>query len=345
MSILDDLAGVLPLDDEGVDEYHRTWDDLRRRITVLNERAWESRLNWPIVERWLKNFDGKSGLSVEDEQIHALYILAQFMYFGSREIRGLLRAIYIDLFFVPLVQSVRAKCAGSRDESLLRANLITAVKRTRFLGVGTPSESGVHLLYYFRQENELLKENFLDSAQILARDNTTSGFQRSLRYPDIERYIFVDDVCGSGETAVRYSKDFLEEVKSLKPDVELYYFSIFSTAEGMKKVRDDSVFGQRCAAVYELDSTYRCLSEESRYLKVVPNQIDPEKIRKLAFHYGGILAPGHAGGYEDSQMLLGFHHNTPDNTLPIIWMDGTNGSSIPWNAAFRRYPKISGVAL
>ena len=28
---------------------------------------------------------------------------------------------------------------------------------TGFLGVATPSESGVHLLYYFRQENNLQK--------------------------------------------------------------------------------------------------------------------------------------------------------------------------------------------
>ena len=40
--------------------------------------------------------------------------------------------------------------------------------------------------------------------------------------------------------------------------------------------------------------------------------------------------PADALGFEDSQLLIGFHHNTPDNTLPIIWFDEPGG--VPWNA-------------
>jgi len=55
--------------------------------------------------------------------------------------------------------------------------------------------------------------------------------------------------------------------------------------------------------------------------------------------YGEKLVGGpHSLGFDDSQLLIGFHHNTPDNTLPIIWFDEPGQAS--WKPIFRRYPKL-----
>ncbi len=337
MSVLDELRSLTPEDDVSETEILR--EILRTRITVLSERAWERRVSWDLVDRWLNNFTGASGFSVDQEQIHALYLLSQFLYFGDREIRVLLKALYRDLFLIPLIQEVRTKNRGLRDPQQLRRLTGEAIERTRFLGVGNPSESGVHLLYFFRQENGLRKHHFLDTAQLLERIQTSSGEVRQLRYPDIDRYVFVDDVCGSGETAVRYSKDFLIEIQGIKPSLSLSYLSIFATTTGIQRVRDESIFGAAAAAVYELDNTYRCVSEHSRYLKVVSDHISPEVVRKITLHYGEQLWPGHPGGYLNGELLLGFHHNTPDNTIPIIWMDKSHGAATEWTPVFRRYPK------
>lgn len=311
---------------------------LKQRITILNERAWEHKLDNDAINRWLENFNGRTGLEPEIERIHALYLLSQFMYFGSREIRVLLRAIYNDLYLAPLIQEVRQSLGGSRDLQEIASSLNTEISKTRFLGVGNPSESGVHLLYYFRQENSLSKKQFADNAQIITRDQETQ--KRVLRYPEIERYVFVDDVCGSGETAVRYSNDFLREMQELNKNVKIHYFCLFANADGMDVVRRNSAFGNNCGAVYEFDKSYRCVSEDSRYFKSTPDGINLDSARKIADIYGQIICPGHPMGYLDSQMLLGFTHNTPDNTLPIIWMDSDNCSSSPWTPAFRRYPKV-----
>ena len=341
MSVLEEMRALYAPDNEDSPDWEMTRDALRSRITILSDRAWENRVKWDLVERWLANFTGKSGLPVEEEQVHALYLLSQFLYFGSREIRVLLRALYRDLFLLPLIQEVRANNGGLRDPQKLRILTQGALERTRFLGVGNPSESGVHLLYFFRQENGLSKDHFVDTAQILERvRRPNKPDQRRLRFPNVERYIFVDDVCGSGDTAVRYSKDFLGEVKALKSEVVLSYLAMFSTAEGMQTVREKSIFGQASAAVYELDSTYQSLSDVSRYLKVVPVNISPETVRKIGLHYGALLWPQHPLGYLGGDLLLGFHHNTPDNTIPIIWMDETHGSPQPWTPAFKRYPKV-----
>lgn len=339
MSPLDEIRSLLPLVEDEGDE--STWDSLRRRITVLNSALWEGRVSWPLVERWLENFDGRSGHTSEVERLHALYLLAQFLYYGSTEIRVLLRAQYRDLFLIPLIQEVRKASGDTRDLDVIRARLSDELNRTRFLGVGNPSESGVHLLYFFRQENGLTKSIFLDNAEITERFVDPGGVvSRQLQDTSIRRYIFLDDVCGSGDTALKYSRNILQDIRALDPEIEFSYFSIFGTAAGMSNVRTNTLFNARSAALIELDASYRCLSNDSRYLRVVPEHVSEATVRDVALHYGNLLAPGHAGGFEDGQMLFGFHHNTPDNTLPIIWREVANGSPIPWTPIFRRYPKI-----
>lgn len=321
----------------GTDE--GTFGLLRNRIMVLNARVWEHRVDWTHVERWLACFDGSSGHAADVERLHALYFLSQFLFFGGVEIRVLLRALYRDLFLAPLIQEVRRANRGTRDADVIRRGLGEAFARTRFLGVGSPSESGVHLLYYFRQENRLLKGQFLDTAQILERDASSASGSK-LRHPEVERYVFVDDVCGSGETAQRYSDDFLGEVAAANGDARFSYFAMFAKREGLERIRNGTVFGTDVDAVFTLDETYKCLSPTSRHLRSLPPGIDADVARQVARFYGARVLPSDPTGFDDGQLLIGFHHNTPDNTLPIIWMDGENASPVPWYAIFKRYPKV-----
>jgi hypothetical protein len=313
-------------------------DMLKKRITILNERAWEHKLNSDGINRWLENFTGKSGLPVETERLHALYLLSQFLYFGSREVRVLLKAVYTDLFLAPLVQLVRNNLNGTRDLSDINDELAKEIAVTRFLGVGNPSESGVHLLYYFRQENGLSKNQFADNAQLITRNPDTG--ERVLRNPEIKRYVFVDDVCGSGSTAVAYSEEFLRELQQLGTDIEIYYYCLFANSEGMEVVRKESAFGVNCGAVYEFDESYKSLDGASRFFKSIPAGIKIDYARAVAITYGSLLWPNHPLGYKNGQMLLGFTHNTPDNTLPIIWMGTDLNPTAPWIPAFKRYHKV-----
>lgn len=334
MDYLDDL---LPGDVETTPA--DTWNALRERITILSERAWENRNTWPSVLAWLRNFDGRAGFDPEVEQLHALFLLSQFLFIGGAETRVLLRAIYRDLFFVPLIQEVRQNLGGSRDYHAVAKGVEEALARTRFLGVGNPSESGVHLLYYFRQENSLPKDLFLDPAAMFTTSVTPDGVtSRSVADPNINRYVFVDDVCGSGETAIKYSKNVLAELAAEVKDVKLHYLSMFATKVGMDRVRRCTRFGMNSAAVFELDETYQCLSERSRILHARPAHIEPDTLSKIALTYGALICPAHPGGFDDNQLLLGFQHNTPDNTLPIIWGEGSLAT--PWTPAFKRYPKL-----
>jgi hypothetical protein len=316
----------------------QTWDMLRVRIAVLSERVWENRNQWPQVEAWLKNFDGGAGYEPEVEQLHALFLLSQFLFIGSAETRVLLQSVYRDLFLIPLIQEVRTALGGCRDPIVVEGAVNDALTKTRFLGVGNPSESGVHLLYYFRQENGLSKKLFLDSAAVFTTHVGVNGnIVRALAHPDVERYIFVDDVCGSGDTAATYSEGIVTELLALKPGAKLHYLAMFATRKGIEKVRATK-FGVGSAAVFELDDSYRCLSSDARILLDAPAHIDATTLKKVAMSYGTLLRPGFPGGWDDNQLLLGFQHNTPDNTLPIIWAEGS--TTRPWTPAFKRYAKL-----
>lgn len=343
-------------------------EEIKKRIVILNDQVWEQRVKWPKVEQWLANFTGKVA-DPEVEKLHALYWLSQFMYFGGREIRVLLQSLYRDLYLCPMIQDVRTRLGESVSDSSLEDAVQDEIKHTCFIGVGNPSESGVHLLYYFRQENSLSKKRFLDAVQIFTRSSTKATSKISvaqkilswmcnlnkgshpsienfaLKYPQIRRYVFLDDICGSGDTAVEYSTQVLQDLLKLNPDAKVAYYCLFASNEGINRIKKDTLFGQNSAAVYELDASYRCLSPESRYLKNVPDYINPDIARQIAITYGQMLNPKFAFGYKDSQMLMGFHHNTPDNTIGIMWLDEASGAKFQWTPIFKRYPKIYGEAI
>ena len=50
-----------------------------------------------------------------------LYLLTRFMYFGQREIKALLRSVYLDLFRYPLVAAIRRRNNNTTDAGFINA--------------------------------------------------------------------------------------------------------------------------------------------------------------------------------------------------------------------------------
>jgi len=198
---------------------------------------------------------------------------------------------------------------------------------------GNPSESGTHLLYIFRQENNLPKNLFINAHEIF----TSSGVgTRTLRDHSISRYVFLDDLAGSGTQAEAYSREILTDLKHMSPSAQAAYYVLFATTRALSQIRANTRF-DNVNCIYELDESFRCFSDQSRYFN--GNVLFPKATsEEICRHYGNRLVPAHPLGYKDSQMLLSFHHNTPDNTLPVIWFDDPSGP--PWHPIFRRYQKL-----
>lgn len=307
------------------------------RIRTLSEEVWEDSVSGPDIDRWLQNFNGAI-LSVEAERLNALHLLAHFNYFGLREIRELLKSVYRDLFRYPIIQNIRKANNSTRDFAFLDSEFKKELEATRFLGMGNPSESGAHLLYYFRQENGLAKRYFIHQHEIL--DKPPGDPEARLAIAGLRRLVFVDDLLGSGTQATDYSNKLLQSVKAAAErdgvELEVCYYTLFAKPEGLSLARSQAGFDS-VKAVHEIDATQNAFDLNSRvYARSVPGVSLLQGVQ-LAAGYGERLFPGHGLGYRNGQLLLGLHHNVPDNTLPIFWFDET---AIEWSPVFPRYNKV-----
>ena len=309
-------------------------EDLMRKLKILNETVWEDRATQNSITEWLSNFSADLP-NEPGERFHALFLLSQFMYFGSHEVRELLQAMHRDLYKYPIVQSARRQNANTVDASFLDGKYEYELLRTKFLGMGNPSESGCHLLYYYRQENRLPKELFVHTHEVFRRYGSQGVAE--LRFPDVSHYVFIDDFCGSGTQAVTYSEEVLADLKHANPDATVDYHLLFATEEGCNNIIANSLFDE-VRAIHVLDSSYKCFGQLSRYFLAASSMVDRQRTEAMCRKYGSdLFTNDDALGFENGQLLLGFHHNTPDNTLPIFWYDEEDK---PWVPIFRRYPKM-----
>ena len=306
---------------------------LRGKVRVLSSLVWEQAVEDEDLERWLENFRGEV-CDAETERLLALHLLTHFTYFGVREIRVLLRSLYRDHLRYPIVQSIRSEFNGTTDHTLIAERLDEELLATRFLGVGNPSESGPHLLYYFRQENGLPSQLFVQEHELLSDD------RRSLAFPNVRRLVFLDDLLASGTQATRFGRRVLTDVVAAAKDagqtLEIIYLVLFAKADGV-----DSVLNAKCGfddirPLHVINDSELAFADQSRCFVSAPSGIDRDQTQAVASHYGAQLFPQHPLGFGDGQLLLGFHHNIPNNSLPVFWTDEIDSA---WSAVFPRYEK------
>lgn len=325
-------TGVLPLRDR-----------LSEKVYAYYQTIWADKWRGNIHVDWLDNFNDSDTSVAAKEQLNMLYLLSKFMYFGHVELRELLTSLYRDLYKYPIIASIRTSNGDTTDCSLIETEFRKELDATRFLGVGNPSESGVHLLYYFRQECGLSKKYFINTSDIFqthkVSDTDSAGNLRTylkteLKDQNIKRYIFIDDFCGSGNQATLYLKPVAENIKFENPTCEIKYLMLFATEKGLKEVRKVTAFDM-VEAVFTFDESFRTFSSDSRYFKVpVDKDIETNFSKTTAEKYGTALFHPSLG-YADCQLLFGLFHNTPDNTLPIFWSEEDS-----WRPIFKRYNKM-----
>jgi hypothetical protein len=111
---------------------------------------------------------------------------------------------------------------------------------------------------------------------------------------------------------------------------------LFATSRGLEHVRKKTRFDVS-SSVCELDNSFKSLSTESRYFRNAPEDIDREFARAMCIKYGQEIEPNSALGFGECELLIGFEHNIPNNTLPIIWSEGH--LTRHWTPALRRHRK------
>jgi hypothetical protein len=297
-------------------------------IKVLDEQIWERRCSPDVVATFLAGLAGTTGLDLDQRSRQkalrcGAFLASRFHYFGAWEIRHLIRSVFRNLY-IPRCQR---SCSGSVEK------LGEMVNRTRFLGLGGPAKSGAYLLYMFRQENRLREELFpsLSEMFVCSDGKITRGEE------DVDAIVFVDDFSGTGTTALRSVKKrehFLEVYKS-GGNREIHLYFLAATTRALDKIRKNTLIDS-VECVLELDDSYRALEQGSRYFRSHSLSLDfsvndASLLFERAARSAKCVEPMGFGG---CQLLIGFHHNTPNNTLPAFWSD-----SAGWSPLFCRSPR------
>ena len=312
--------------------------ECERRLRILAAQAWDNEVRWSDITAWAENFVGRT-VSRQDEEVHALFALSRFMYFSRRLTKEMLKALYRDNFEAPMMQRIRRNFKGTKDVSLLRKQYQDQLSATRFVGLGNPAESGAHLLYVFRQVNYLPKDYFADLLSAFASKPSrtrTGEIEYQIRDASVNRIVFFDDIVGSGTQARRYLSEELKKIRAGDPNFELTFLALFATTEGLERLNAHELFNGRATCLFELDSSFKAFSENARYFTDSPAWFNAMDFQTMAKKYGATLRPRSPLGYKNGQLLLAFAHNTPNNTLPIFWDQGTRTH---WNPVFPRFDK------
>jgi hypothetical protein len=268
---------------------------LSARIRENSHYLWNDSILKEDVERWLKNFTG-SVTSLPRERILGLYILSKYVYVPEREIRFLCREAYRLLLHALLE-------ANTPDP---RAEVTPLIRRlvdsTKFYHLGGPGESGGHILYMFRQENELPLRLFLNPAANSKRIGTLC---------------VLDDMSLTGDQATKYRR----ALSRIKSDRVFFLFLIVSSAARRKL----ETAGYTVISALEIDDSEMSLRPRSALLMDAENDLglrfSVALIRRFCREYGKQSWPVYPLGYGDGALALGLHHNVPDNSLPILWSE------------------------
>ena len=150
-------------------------DDLMMQIGLMTQFAWRNNMEQQAIEEWLSNFTGEALGDDAYEKNLALWLLYNFTFFNSDEVKYLCRLL------------LRKYIHKSIDAEIIDNQLIgEKLNNTTFMPLGKSSESGAYIMYLFRQENNLPIHFFHDWGKL-----------------DINKdIVFIDDMTLSGSQAL-----------------------------------------------------------------------------------------------------------------------------------------------
>jgi hypothetical protein len=147
--------------------------------------------------------------------------------------------------------------------------------------------------------------------------------------------VFIDDFLGTGKTACDFWDKKVLAIKELCPQTKFYFIALIALQRAIERVKSHTGLDVICPQI--LDNSYRVFDPNSR---IFPESGERNIARTICSFYGNRIFPGeNTLGYKDSQALIGFHHNIPDNTLPVIWGE-EQSSSEKWCPLFKRKQKF-----
>jgi hypothetical protein len=306
--------------------YLRPGWNLRKNIRYdkSDELFIESRLpEW--LDVFFQGASGRVGVSRDgflhwiaqmprDKRLLACRLLSKFRFFGVDDVREMWVRIY-------------------REKLPPEAK----TEHVAYCGLGHTGKSGSLTLYYLHHAISAIaavEMSFETKSAFRPLSDFTAGGE-----PFPTAVVFVDDFIGSGKQATREIHRFLEQAPWLR-ERRIYYCALLGFSDGIARIRDEFRSFDISVTVGET------LRDADRAFSIHNGIWQSEKERKegqsWAEDIGLQLVTGryenpekHCLGWDDSQALMAFHYNTPNNTLPLFWSTG-NVNDKPWTPLVTR---------
>lgn len=121
---------------------------------------------------------------------------------------------------------------------------------------------------------------------------------------EIENIVIIDDFTGSGDSLEKFINKYAEELN----DKNIYFITIHSVQKALTKLAD-------------MEYRIECLSGNSND-QYFTNEDKKNEFRELSKKKG--INKKYIFGYKESQSLVAFYNNTPNNTMGVFWMKKNN---------------------
>ena len=143
-----------------------------------------------------------------------------------------------------------------------------------------------------------------------------STYVKKSEYKKINHVVVIDDFCGSGETFISFLTKNCDIFKGKTIDYVITYM--------MSEARFNIT---KAAAELNLRINIICINEGKKAFELLENT-DEKRIEFVDYsHKIGICKDYHLG-YNDSEALVSFYNDTPNNTIGIFWCDAKQYFSI-----------------
>ena len=191
--------------------------------------------------------------------------------------------------------------------------------------LGGIAKSSTHYARMFCKENRILLQNAVGHDELAAR------LQR--HEDDIRGIVIVDDIVGTGATAVESLTELDKNVgKALRVSgVPVFLIAVCGFQDAVEKVEGHlkqqgiPIELHVCDILSESDKAFSTTS------RAFSTERDLVRAKEIAHAKGQALEKKWPLGYGDSQCLVVFFEACPNNTLPILWK-----GSKEWRSLFPR---------
>jgi len=314
---------------------------------AAGERFFES------LARWLGQFD-----SPDARRRLVSFVLNELIFISSKEMNHAIACVYPDFIKPELILRVADELGIYPYElrTLVASDAFRTLRRkTLYLGLS----DGARMDRLRRSSPELSHEQFWLSPELGSHAVDTMKKkladaieeQQLLEGPQFRHVVFVDDFYGSG-TSLLHKKNGVWGGKLSRARTHLND----DLREGRDPLLEESA--DVTVVIYiaseQAEEHIRTTMEQfepSWSLKVVqrlPREVscdDPELIAMCEGFFDPVLVDKHKKektplGYGGAALPLVLHHNTPNNSLSVLWADSTDREGgLDRHALFRRYER------